>query len=360
MIAMQRNLYKFSAAKDAAMLREINTHLYNNKGNLKTFEEFRAALDSLNIKYNKNWLEAEYRTARQSSYMAQKWNDIQANKALFPNLKYKTQEDERVRKEHEALNNIIAPIDHPFWDKYFPPNGWRCRCDAVQTAEEPSSHIPDTLPGIKPEFHVNVGKTGQVFNENTETGHRFFALAKDDARWPKRFELSKLEAAFNTVNTPKGNKVKVSIYADEKDLGTNVASAIKATDNLGLKYEVRPNLNNGWKNPEYKINGLIADRYEGSFENGIDYKRKQIKEFIKQHNKQFPEKKLSENYAIHFDLTGLKITADVAKRINGELKQGNHLQFIVFEFDGKFAVIKRTDSFKTIEQIINTLRSKKG
>lgn len=262
MVAMQRNLYKFSAAKDAAMLKEINSYLYDNKGNLKTFEEFKAALDNLNIKYNKNWLEAEYRTARQSSYMAQKWNDIQANKELFPNLKYKTQEDDRVREEHAALNNIIAPIDHPFWEKYYPPNGWRCRCDAVQTAEEPSGYIPESDPRIKPEFEINVGKAGQIFNEDSKTGHRFFSLAKEDAQWPKRFELSKLEAAFNTVKTPKGNKVKVSIYADESP--RNIAVAVKVADDLNVQIKVRPHIDGqiieNFKNPEYQIDKNIADR----------------------------------------------------------------------------------------------------
>jgi hypothetical protein len=30
------------------------------------------------------------------------------------------------------MNGITLPIDDPFWDSYYPPNGWNCRCTVVQ------------------------------------------------------------------------------------------------------------------------------------------------------------------------------------------------------------------------------------
>lgn len=78
------------------------------------------------------------------------------------------------------------------------------------------------------------------------------------------------------MKTSKGNKVKVSFYADEKDLSKNLESARIATDQLALKYEMRPDLKNGWANPEYIINDVIAEGYEGKFENSIKDKRYQI------------------------------------------------------------------------------------
>lgn len=360
-IRMQQNIYKFSAAKDAAMLIEINNLMYDGKGNLVSFTEFKARVDKLNIKYNKNWLEAEYRTARQSGHNAQFWYDIQGND-LYPNLKYKTQEDDRVRPEHVLLDNIIRPINDPFWDEYYPPNGWRCRCYTIQTAEDPTKdeNMPVvTDKDVKPEFRMNVGKSGQVFNEDSKTGHRFFALKEESPDWQKRFELSKLEAGFNTVKTSKGNKVKVSIYADEKDLQDNLKSAVKATDQLSLQYEVRPDIRNGWANPEYKINGLIADRYAGKFKNGIIKKRAQIKKFIKQYNNQFPDNKISIKYAIHFDLTGQILPDDLARNINGELKQGENLMFLIIEYNEKMVLIRKEDSYETIKDRIDALKSKK-
>ncbi|HRN71554.1 MAG TPA: phage minor head protein [Ginsengibacter sp.] len=174
-------------------------------------------------------------TARQSGHNAQFWEDIQANKGLYPNLKYKTQEDDRVREEHEKMDNIIPPVDDAFWNEFYPPNGWRCRCYAVQTAEDATlnDNMPQiTVKDVKPEFRLNAGKSGQVFKEDSETGHRFFALAENDVNWPKRFELSKLDGGNNTVKTPKGNKVKVSIYAHEADLLSNLQSSRVVLDNV--------------------------------------------------------------------------------------------------------------------------------
>jgi hypothetical protein len=99
---------------------------------------------------------------------------------------------------------------------------------------------------VKPEFEINIGKSGQVYNEDSKNGHRFFALAKSDPKWAKRFELSKLEAGYEKVKTPRGNVVKVSIYADENDFIDNLESAKKAIDSTGLSYSIRPDLNNGW------------------------------------------------------------------------------------------------------------------
>lgn len=266
--AMKQNIYKFSAAKSHTMLREINELLYDGD-RLKSFEEFKKSVEQSKIgeNYKEHWLEAEYRTAVQSGYMAAKWASIEANKALFPNLKYKTQGDDRVRKEHDQLDGIIAPIDSPFWSKYYPPNGWRCRCDAIQTAEPTSTLIPTRTKLVKPEFEINIGKSGQVYNEDSKTGHRFFALAKTDPNWAKRFELSKLEAGYEKVKTPGGNVVKVSIYADGRvdEYVPNIDMAIWATDKLAHKMEIMPHLDGkiilGRKNPEYRIdNKIIAER----------------------------------------------------------------------------------------------------
>lgn len=349
-LKMQQNLYKFSAAKDAVMLADINSKLYKD-GKLVSFEAFKLEVEKLNVKYNINWLEAEYRTARQSGHMAQKWEAIISNKKLFPNLKYKTQEDERVREEHAALNNIIAPIDSEFWKKYYPPNGWRCRCDVVQTAENPTEDIPETLSGVKPEFEINIGISGQVYNEDSKDGNKFFALAKHLPDWKKRFEMSKLEGPYYKAATPKGNKVKVSIYADAKDLPANFDRGVIMADQLALKVSIRPHINiSDWKNPEYFLNDNIADLYQGDIKAGFRHKREQIKMFLKQYNKAYPNKPLSEDYSIVFDISGIKgFDYNVSRVINGKFKAGSKLQYVVVFKDDKCVKIDRHDDYEAIE-----------
>ncbi len=41
---------------------------------------------------------------------------------------YDAVNDLATRPTHAALDNKIFPLDHPFWETWWPPNGHRCRC----------------------------------------------------------------------------------------------------------------------------------------------------------------------------------------------------------------------------------------
>ena len=41
---------------------------------------------------------------------------------------YKTVGDDRTRANHVAMDGVARPIDDPFWDTNYPPNGYQCRC----------------------------------------------------------------------------------------------------------------------------------------------------------------------------------------------------------------------------------------
>ncbi|MFO6448926.1 phage minor head protein [Erythrobacter sp. NE805] len=76
-----------------------------------------------------------YQTNLRVSYMAGRWARLQRTKSAFPFLRYVSVKDARVRPEHAAWDGTILPVDHPWWDTHFPPNGWNCRCD-VQPVNE--------------------------------------------------------------------------------------------------------------------------------------------------------------------------------------------------------------------------------
>lgn len=102
------------------------------------------------------------------------WRDFAANKDLFPNLKYVTAGDERVRHSHAVLDGLIKAIDDPIWNKIFPPKDWGCRCHCEPT-DEPA-HEGEMPKGYKvnPVFDGNVGKDGSIFSDKhpykTENG----------------------------------------------------------------------------------------------------------------------------------------------------------------------------------------------
>ncbi|WP_392419396.1 phage minor head protein [Capnocytophaga canis] len=270
-LQMQRNLFKFSGAKNYAVLEHINQILTSDKG--KNWNAFKNEVLKLNPKYNKNYLQAEWQTAKQAGYHAANWQAYQDNKALYPNLKYQTQKDNKVREAHQALQGIIAPIDSDFWKTHYPPNGWRCRCYVVQTAEPPTEgELPVLTDKEFPkEFRGNVGISGEVFKEtdaNKGKPHPYFALSKEwGSETKKAFEYSKLATPYTKIYEAKnGAEIKVSPFADESDLQKNVQTAVVIADELGVGVNIRADINTnilqGSKNPEYEINGKLADRKE--------------------------------------------------------------------------------------------------
>ena len=254
-LSIQKNIFRFSGAKTYAQLKEFNELLYKD-GQLRTYNEFKDDVLKVNKRYNKNYLQAEHQTARQAGHHGRNWHQYQKDKDLFPNLEYRTVADERVREEHSTLHKIVKAIDDPFWDTYYPPNGWRCRCYVVQTTGNPTKGNTNNH-SIKPEFRVNVGKTGTVYSEK----HPFFAIASSSGKEVQNaFELSKLHAPYTKVyKAKKGATVQVSPFADQQDFKDNFNIAKKMADS-NISVKIRPHIIlEGYKNPEYEIDKKMGD-----------------------------------------------------------------------------------------------------
>lgn len=69
---------------------------------------------------------------------AGQWQRYQKTSRTFPYLRGVTARDIRVRRppksdsDHNAFDNIVLPFNHPFWSRWFPPLGFRCRCSVIQ------------------------------------------------------------------------------------------------------------------------------------------------------------------------------------------------------------------------------------
>lgn len=165
---LRKNVHLFSGFKNYHMLREATDKLVDETGALRSFAAFKDEVLKLHNQYNVSWLEAEYNHAVSSSQMASKWVDIQETKETLPLLQYITAGDGRVRADHQALEGITLPVDDPFWNKFYPPNDWNCRCQVRQLADG------NTTPGkvlaekqellkLKSEFDGNIAKDGVLF-----------------------------------------------------------------------------------------------------------------------------------------------------------------------------------------------------
>ena len=105
--ALHNNALLFSGWKGARTMHEAGIHLYNDKGGIKSFEEFSREAGEVFKKQKLN-LTAEYRLATQSAAMAAKWSEVEADGDRY-NLQYRTAGDSRVREEHARLDGTTLP-----------------------------------------------------------------------------------------------------------------------------------------------------------------------------------------------------------------------------------------------------------
>lgn len=169
---LEQSVYQFASAKNYQQLKAISQALLNEEGKLRSFSRFRIAAAEINNQFVNQWLQAEYNYAVASSQMASRWQQIQADKEILPLLRYDTVGDERVRLEHQELDDVVRPVDDEFWNSYYPPNGWNCRCDVQQIdtgAITPleTINLPEKMPAM---FKYNSGKQGIAF----PPGHPYY------------------------------------------------------------------------------------------------------------------------------------------------------------------------------------------
>ena len=128
---LQRSDYIFSGIKTFHELKEAFPSLLDENGNRKPFEQFLKDVQKIDNTYNRNYLQAEYNFVQASAQMAAKWEGFRQDGDRY-NLQYRTAGDNHVRPEHAALDRVTLPITDTFWESYYPPNGWNCRCTVVQ------------------------------------------------------------------------------------------------------------------------------------------------------------------------------------------------------------------------------------
>lgn len=162
---LTENVYQFSAAKTYQELRDMTSAIHDGE-KVRNFDEYEKEVNSIIGKYNRNWLITEYNQAIAAAQSAARWNDYMKHAQDMPYLQYQCIMDANTRPEHIALHGIIKRIDDPFWDKYMPPNGWGCRCEAIQLPGSSYQETPDDNIhpfGVPDMFKTNFGKQGMVF-----------------------------------------------------------------------------------------------------------------------------------------------------------------------------------------------------
>lgn len=183
---LRRNVYVFSGAKTYQEVRETSALLTEkDKNEIKSFGDFKVKAKEVLTRYNEDYLQAEYNSAIAQSRSASQWMEFEKDSELYPMLTYNTVGDGRVRETHRALDGISRPLTDAFWKSYLPPNGWNCRCTALQgNSETPKTSLkgftqPKDVPDI---FMMNAGLDKIVFSPK----HPYFKVEPKDKPLAKR------------------------------------------------------------------------------------------------------------------------------------------------------------------------------
>ena len=76
-----------------------------------------------------------FRTNIQTAYNVGRYSQMSKVVDNRPFWMYNALNDTRTRATHLALNGKVFKYDHEFWDIFFPPNGFRCRCTVITLSQ---------------------------------------------------------------------------------------------------------------------------------------------------------------------------------------------------------------------------------
>lgn len=149
--------YDFTALRS---LEELDAHINGNLIN-KANQLIRDNVDpdkaikiiSKKFKAQESSIASAFKTQSRIAYHSGKWQaeDEEPLRSLIWGYRYETQQDTRVRDSHEQLQGLTYPRDDPFWQMFYPPNGWQCRCFVTTLYERPKG-----LPRTGSRRRVNV------------------------------------------------------------------------------------------------------------------------------------------------------------------------------------------------------------
>lgn len=268
----------FSAFKVHRMQNDIAAQLYDSNGNLKPFEQWKNDVHPMLDHHVRHWLRTEYDTAVIRSRQAADWQRFEQYADILPNLEWMPSTSAHPGADHKVFWGTILPINHPFWSMHRPGDRWNCKCSLSATDEPPTgaprgSNDPKDRPA--PGLDNNPGKDGKLFSDT----HPYVANAYEGAKEAvKKFIEARAKPGKETdrsgryfIDPDFGKRLQTSIRADRTEIEENTRAA-KAllTSFPKMTVKIREHvLEEDVKNPEYSINGKLADRKGIMSEKGI-------------------------------------------------------------------------------------------
>lgn len=126
----------------ADMLNDFYTSVNKAISEGKSLNWFQNEFDNIKARYGwehngqSAWRsQLIYETNIRQAYNAGREGQIQALKASRPYALYRHGDSETPRVLHLKWNNLVLPVDDPWWDTHSPQNGWGCKCKKFSLSE---------------------------------------------------------------------------------------------------------------------------------------------------------------------------------------------------------------------------------
>jgi SPP1 gp7 family putative phage head morphogenesis protein len=324
---LTRDTWQFSSAKNYQELRDLTLAMKDESGKLREWDDFKEAAGKITEKYNETWMRTEYDMAIASAQNAARWTEFEKEADVIPNLKYQTVGDSSVRPEHAVLDGIVRPLDDPFWDTHYPPNGWGCRCEALQSFGEPvtTKYKDISMPEM---FRTNLAKTGLIYPKN----HPYYDGVPKDV-------IRKAMAYLPPENT-------YLTFAKEPEININVLHGAEETEGNLRTLNAFLNGYDNAGNPVVKVN-LLPE---------FDEKDKDLKGKFLPKNFKLRDDRKNPDAVISFKNKD-KWVVDFKHMTGKGRNLANHIEDAYLKSD--YAIIKTTDKLdRTINQIRRTVNGK--
>ncbi|MEG2344165.1 MAG: DUF935 family protein [Acidaminococcaceae bacterium] len=168
----------------------------------KTLNEFKK--DVLEALINNGWegklpnhIDLVFRQNVQTAYQVGRFEQMSTDAAIKarPYWMYDAVNDERTRAIHKMMDGQVRRYDDPFWDVWYPPNGFGCRCGVVAVTDTQVKQRNIKIYEGLPRATVDIA-TGEVAHWLPDKG-----FASNPAKESYNPDLSKfdpdLKNAFN-------------------------------------------------------------------------------------------------------------------------------------------------------------------
>lgn len=188
---LRTNTYEMAAAKQYTQVRQMAALAAEPI----TFQEYKEHARETFQLFNESYLRTEFNTSVSSMQNTESFIDALETADDFPLVQYITQRDNRVRPTHRELDGITLPITHHFWRRYWPPNGWNCRCFVIKLESGEQTDLSrrdfaEIRKDTPEEFRQNPALSGMIFDK---TKHPYFTVAPGDS-----------QLRDNNFNLPRG------------------------------------------------------------------------------------------------------------------------------------------------------------